>query len=358
MFTSLCTFWEGEMKAAVYKGPEQMVVEEFPKPACGGDEVVLKVDACAICGTDIRIYFHGHKNVTPPFVIGHEIGGTIAEVGADVVGYEVGERVLVVTPVGCGRCVYCRRGFHNICTEFKALGYHFPGGFAEYMKIPEAAVRQGNLIKYPDHMKPEHAALVEPLSCVVNGQQYLNITTGDNVLVIGAGPIGCMHAVLARASGAANVVISEVSEDRIEMAGRFGLSRYVNPSKEDLKEVVMGMTDGAGMDVVIVACSVKAAQEQSLDLVAKKGRVSFFGGLPKDDPVIKFDSNLLHYNEISVYGAFASYSYQYLTALALAAGGNVNMEQFITHRVPLDNIVQGIEMARSGHALKVVVTMG
>jgi len=345
------------MKAAVFRGPEQMVVEEYPKPECGSHDVILKVDACAICGTDMRIYYHGHKNVTPPFITGHEVGGTIAEVGPDVTGYEVGDRVLVVTPVGCGRCVYCRRGRHNLCRDFKALGYHFPGGFAEYMKIPEPAVRQGNLLKYPDHMKSEHAALVEPLSCVVNGQEYLNITTGDNVLVIGAGPIGCMHAVLARASGAANVVVSEMSDTRLEMARRFGLTRYVNPSNEDLKQVVMEMTEGAGMDVVIVACSVKAAQEQALGLAAKRGRVSFFGGLPKDDPVIAFDSNLLHYNELAVFGAFASYSYQYVTALALVAGGNIDIEEFITHKLPLDDIVKGIEMGRNGQSLKVVVMM-
>jgi len=334
-----------------------MEVEDVPEPTCGDDEVVLDVEACAICGTDIRIYYHGHKNVTPPFITGHEICGRIAEVGANVKGYQEGERVAVVTPVGCGRCDYCRRGFHNICTDFRAIGYHFSGGFAEKMAIPAEAVRQGNLLPVPDTLSSVEATLVEPLSCVINGQEYLNIAVGDTVVVMGAGPIGCMHAALARLQGAAKVIISEPSKERLAMAKKFDFDAYIDPTKEDIVKRIGEITGGLGADAVVVACSVKAAQEQSLKIARKRGRISFFGGLPKDDPVIAFDSNLLHYNELAVFGAFASYSYQYQRAMEILATGRLRGSDYVTHRYPLSRIGEALSTAQKGAGLKVAIEM-
>lgn len=343
------------MKAAIYEGPGKMEIREVPVPTCGENEILLKVKACAICGTDMRIFEYGQKNVVPPQIIGHEIAGEIVKVGEKVGGYQVGERVIVVTSVGCGRCNYCRRGIHNLCVNSKAMGYYYPGGFAQYMVVPAEAVNQGNVITIPFELSYEEATLAEPLSCCINGQEYLHIQMGDTVVVIGSGPIGCMHTELAKAQGATHVILADISDTRLQLAGRFSANLLVNNSRDDLVAVVQKFTGGQGADVVIVACGVNSAQEQALQLVAPQGRISYFAGLPKDNPYIKFDSNSLHYKEISIYGAFASHASQYIKALALLSTHKVDARKIITHTFPLQDIVAAIKLARSGESLKVVI---
>jgi len=344
------------MKAAVFMGPEQMVVKDVDEPRCGAGEVKLKVGACAICGTDVRIFFHGQKNVKPPAIVGHEIAGTIVEVGEGVGGLQQGQKACVVTPVGCGRCAYCRAGKHNLCVDFRAVGYDFPGGFAEYVVLNRAAVTQGNVLRMPDHVPFDEAALVEPLSCAINGQTYLNIGIGDTVVVVGAGPIGCMHLELAKSQGATKTIMVDVAPAKLELVrSRFEADLFIDGSTENVVERVMAETDGVGADVVVVACSAPVAQQQAMAMAAKLGRVSFFAGLPKDRPTIEFDSNLLHYREISVFGAFASHATEYISALALVASRKVDARKLISARVPLADIVDSIRSIRAGGSLKIVV---
>ncbi|HHV62600.1 MAG TPA: alcohol dehydrogenase catalytic domain-containing protein [Firmicutes bacterium] len=343
------------MKAAVFVEPRRMEVREVETPRCGPGEVRIKVMSCAICGTDIRIYNYGHHNVKPPQIIGHEIAGVIDEVGPNVKGLREGDRVIVVTSIPCGRCAFCQKGSPNLCTDFKAIGYHYPGGFAQYMIMPEDGVRAGNIMKIPDNLPFNEASLVEPLSCVINGQSYLNIGLADSVLIIGAGPIGCMHAELARAKGATKVMMSDVSAERLNIARGFGIDRLINPAQESLEQVVAEETDGAGVNVVIVACSSGKAQEDALKVVATQGRISFFGGLPKDNPYINFNSNIIHYKEVSVHGAFASYPSQYKQALSIIAAKRVDASKFITATFPLDRIVEALETAQKAEGLKMVI---
>src|SRR5512135_3352700 len=176
-----------KMKAAVFHGLRDVRIEEIDSPTAGKGEVVLRVLRCAVCGTDKRIYTHGQKNVVPPAVTGHEIVGVVHEIGAGVAKLAAGQRVIVATVVGCGKCVYCRRKQYNLCESFTALGYDYAGGFAEYVKIPAPAVAQGNIIPIPQTMSVERAALIEPLSCCLNGEEYLNPQPGDRALVMGAG---------------------------------------------------------------------------------------------------------------------------------------------------------------------------
>jgi L-iditol 2-dehydrogenase len=318
--------------------------------------VKLRVEACAICGTDVKIFFHGHKLITPPHILGHEIIGTVVEMGPEVTSVQEGDRCAVVTAVGCGSCPFCIQGYHNLCVDFKAVGYNYPGGFAETIILPSVAVRQGNLLKLPPDTDPVEASLIEPLSCVINGQEYLNVGIGETAVVVGAGPIGCMHGMLARVKGAGRVILSDVSPERLKIAEKFGFDEVIDASSVDTVERVMELTGGFGAEVVIVACSVNKAQEDALRMTAKKGRISFFGGLPKDRPIVQFDSNLLHYREISVYGAFASHAIQYYQAMRLIASGKFNARDFITHRFKLDDIVEGIKTAKSAVGLKAVVT--
>ena len=340
-------------------GPKDIRFQDAPDPKCGPGDVILDVKACAICGTDMRIYNHGHHSVKPGAITGHEIGATILEVGENVEGYEVGQNVIVVTPIGCGRCKYCRKGAHNLCVEFTAIGYEYQGGFAEKTPIPEKAVRQGNLLPMPDGLRFDHATLVEPLSCCVNGQEYLNIQIGDVVVVFGAGPIGAMHVLLAKARGAGKVIWVELLKSKLELAtSRIDVDVAIIGEEEDVDARIMEETDGAGADVCITACPAGAAQEQALRLTAKQGRVSLFGGLPKDRSVIKFDSNIVHYKEISVFGAFASHANQYMQAMALIATGAVDAEKLITSRWALNQIPEAIESAGTGKELKMVVEPG
>ena len=347
------------MKAAFYLGPGQMEVREAPKPEAGPGDLLLRVDACSLCGTDVRILKHGHAKIQPPHITGHEICGTIAQVGKGVTGYTEGQRAIIVTEVGCGRCEFCLRGKQNLCKrvsqDLNCIGYRFPGGFAEYIHMPEEAVSQGCVIPVPDGLSTDEAALAEPLSCVINGQEYLNIGIGDTVAVIGAGTIGCMQLALARAQGASKVFLLGRSKERLKLAEPFRPDALLSSLDGDPVEQVMDLTNGRGVDVAIVACSDGQAQEQAIDMCAIQGRISLFGGLPKDKPTINFNSNTVHYKELSVFGAFASNAYQYVQALDLLATGRVPGQQFITHHFPLDEVVEGIQTSMRGEALKVVI---
>ncbi|MCM8768427.1 MAG: alcohol dehydrogenase catalytic domain-containing protein, partial [Candidatus Omnitrophica bacterium] len=269
------------MRAAVYHGIENIKIEDREKPACGEKEVLLRVHYCAVCGTDVRIFFHGHKKVTPPAIIGHEITGVLEKVGQEAkrADWQEGDAVTVVTSVGCGHCPLCRRGYYNLCPDTRAIGYFWPGGFAEYLVVPEEALNQGAIIKLPPNLSPLAGTLIEPFSCVINGQSYLQIEAGETVVIFGGGPIGLMHAWLARASGAKNVVVVDPDFERLERFGRnFEGLVLLNPSQNNIKDEVLKMTDGLGADVVITACPVKKAQLDGLELLAGRGRISFFGG--------------------------------------------------------------------------------
>ena len=343
------------MKAAVYYGIGNIKVEDVPVPEIGEGDILLKVLSCAICGTDLRIYRHGHKKVKPPHIIGHEVSGIIEKVGKKVENYKVGEKVLLVTEVGCNTCEWCLEGRKNLCPEMKAFGYHYPGGFAQFMKIPEEAVEQGNLIPFSDKLSFEEASLIEPLSCCINGQDYLNIGLGSTVVVIGSGPIGLMHCELAKSKGAGKVILIDILSSRLEMAKKFSVDYFINSSTNDPIEKVKEITNGKGANVVIVACPSGEAQVEAIKMVGIRGRVSFFGGLPPDKSHITIDSNLIHYKEISIFGAFASSNQHYYKALKSVESGKINLKKFITFTYPIEKIEDGINRSIEGKAIKVVI---
>ena len=344
------------MKAAVYSGIKKIRIEEVERPKCGPGEILIKVHFCAICGTDVRTYLHGHKKVKPPQIIGHEIAGEIAELGKGVNDYQLGNRVTVVTSVGCGKCRWCQKGYYNLCPNTEAIGYFYQGGFAEYLLTPQEAVAQNAVLKIPENVGLAEASIIEPLSCCMNGQNYLKIEKGDSVAVFGAGPIGMMHLELARTSGAEKTFLIDISEEKLRFAwSNFSVDYVINPQKENPIKKILSLTENKGVDVVIVAASAKIAQEQALKIAGKKGRISFFAGLPKDNSTINFDSNILHYQEISIFGSFASYREEYEEALNLIVSKKIEAKKFITHILPLEKIEEGINLIREGKTLKVVL---
>jgi L-iditol 2-dehydrogenase len=343
------------MKAAVLEAVGVMNVKDIPVPKCGEDEVLLKIAACAVCGTDVKVYHHGHKHIRPPRVTGHEISGTVVEVGKGVKDFKIGDRVAVAPAVPCGECRFCRRGIQGMCDNLLAIGYQWDGGFAEYMAVPGRAVKTGCLNKIPDGMSLEEAAIAEPLACCINAQELAWVGLGQTVVVIGAGPIGCFHVQLARANGATKVILVDISAERLAMSQIVRPDASVDGSATDAIKAVLGLTDGDGADVVITACSSGKAQEQALQMVAKRGVVNFFGGLPKDKPFIQFDSNLTHYREFYVVGNHGSSPQHNQMAIALIASGKIAAKPLISHRLSIAETLEGIALTEKAKGLKVII---
>ncbi|HUE99374.1 MAG TPA: zinc-dependent dehydrogenase [Anaerolineales bacterium] len=345
------------MLAAVYHGPNDIRVEEVPVPKIGNRELLVKVASASICGTDLRI-FHGNHRMYPDGTVripGHEVVGTIAEVGSEVKNYFVGQRVFCAPNTGCGHCLQCISGNNNLCLTYDAIGVTSDGGFAEYVRIPANSVQQGNVIPISESVDPAVAALMEPFACVVRGQNALHMKPGEVVLIMGAGPIGVMHIKLAKARGAGRVIVSEPIPDRATQAKRMGADRVVDPASENLKSVLSEESRGRGADVIIVAAPVHAAQENALDLAAIGGRINFFGGLPKDRPLINLDSNLVHYKELVVTGTTACSTADCWQAAQIVNSGLVDLSDVISRRFPLKEAVMAFAAAEDRKSLKIVL---
>ncbi|MFI6814397.1 zinc-dependent dehydrogenase [Nonomuraea sp. NPDC050328] len=329
------------MKVARFHAPGDIRLEEAPRPQ--GD-LVIRVRNCSTCGTDAKILRHGHHRLRPPRVLGHEIAG-------EVVG--TGERVQVIAAIPCGTCPDCRRGRLTVCPNQESMGYDYDGGFAEYMAIPDKVVAVGGVNRIPDGVSYAEASVAEPLACVLNGQELARVGEGDDVVIMGAGPIGCLHVRLARARGANRVFLVDVNQERLAMA-----ADLVQPDAvidDSAVEQLLKLTGSRGADVVITAAASGQAQEQAIRMAARQGRISFFGGLPKDDPIIACDSNLVHYRELTIVGANGSSPAHNAQALELIASGQVPVADLITHRLPLERVLDGIDLVSRGEAIKVTI---
>ncbi|MGQ9747949.1 MAG: alcohol dehydrogenase catalytic domain-containing protein, partial [Candidatus Caldatribacteriaceae bacterium] len=235
------------MKAAVMEDIGKIVVKDVPRPKIKAGELLLSVKACAVCGSDVRTIWHGSSHVKPPRILGHEVVGTILEVGEGILGYEVGDLVAVAPAIGCGKCMYCRSGHTNMCPELETIGFEFDGGFAEIMVVPAKGVLQGYVNKLPAGLLPEQAVISEPLACCLNGQELLGISLGQRVAVIGAGIIGLFHTELALLKGASQVFVVDVVAKRLEYARALG-ERVVVINSVDTNPVteILSQTDGYG----------------------------------------------------------------------------------------------------------------
>lgn len=345
------------MLAAVYHGPNDLRVEEVTVPKIAAGEILLKVLDASICGTDLRILHGNHRMFTPGTVRipGHEVVGTIAEIGAGVSGFNLNERVFIAPNTGCGHCVQCISGNNNLCANYTAIGVTIDGAFAEYVRVPAESIQQGNVIRISEEVDPAVAALMEPFACVLRGQNAVHIKPGEVVLVVGAGPIGVMHTKLAKVRGAGRVIVSEPMPDRAAQAKRMGADRVVNPSEEDLQKVLLEESNGRGADVIIVAAPVHAAQESALTLAAISGRINFFGGLPKDRPTINFDSNLVHYKELVITATTACSTNDCWQASQIVNSGLINLSDLVSRRYPLREAAAAFAAAEDRKSLKIVL---
>ena len=344
------------MKAAKFYAPGDIRLEDVPEPEVSPGEVKIRVRNCSTCGTDVKISRSGHPNMTPPQIMGHEIAGEITEIGDGVEGWTVGDRVQVIAAIPDGTCPECLAGHPAVCENQLSMGYQFPGGFADYLVVPNEVLRVDGLNRIPDSLSFAEASLAEPLACVLNGQELARVGEGDTVVIVGSGPIGCLHVRLARARGAAKVILIDLNAERLASAADI-VKPDVAIASEDTDPVaaVLAATGGRGADVVITAAASGRAQEQGLLMLARRGRLSLFGGLAKDAPTITVDANLVHYRELTIVGVNGSSPAHNKQALELIASGSVPVADLITHRLPLDQVLDALDIVARGEAIKVTI---
>ncbi len=311
---------------------------------------------CAICGTDLKIY-RGQKKVNSD-ILGHEFIAEIIEAGKDVKNFEVGERITVATTISCGCCWYCTEGLSNLCANATRMSLDFPGAFAELIEIPAIALQRGNVIKIPPNLSSDIAVLVEPLSCVLNGQQNAKMRPGLDVLVVGAGPIGLLHVLAARHSGARKIMVSEINPSRLSMVSSVGVDIAIDPNKENLIDRVLKETQGLGVDLTIICSPSSKAVDGMIELLKKRGTLSIFAGLSADDSEIILDGRAIHYNEITVTGASDSRPEHFALALRMLEAFPDSFRPIITHTFPLEKASEAFEILDKGEGLKIVFTPG
>lgn len=345
------------MLAATYTQGGKFAVMDVPEPTAGEDEILLKVRAASICGTDVKIVHNGHRKLRDGqrIVLGHEFVGDIAAVGRRVRDYREGQRVGVAPNAGCGKCAACARGKPNYCPGYTAFGIDRDGGHAPYVAVPAAFIAQGNIVPLPDSLSDREASVLEPFSCVVNGARACRIAPGEAVVIYGAGPIGLMHVMLFRASGAGKIVAVDVRDGRLARAKVAGADVVLNSTSEDVKARVMSETGGSGADAVITACPAAEAQEQGLDLLAPFGRLCLFGGLPRGGGKVALDTNAIHYKNLTVTGTTGGSVEDYRAAMRLAEGHRVDLGAVISDTFGLADLAAAYKCAESGPQGKVVL---
>jgi L-iditol 2-dehydrogenase len=344
------------MRVVRFHAPQDVRVEDAPAPTAAPGGLLVRVRNCSVCGTDAKIWRSGHPDLSPPRVLGHEVAGEVVEVADGAGGWSVGDRVQVIAAIPDGTCHECRHGWQTVCPNQERIGYQHDGGFAELMRVPAKVLAVAGVNRIPEGMSFAEASVAEPLSCVINGQELAGVGDGQTVVVVGAGPIGCLHVRLARVRGAARVLLIELNPWRLELAaGLVAPDEAIGAGATDTVEAVRALTEGRGADVVIVAAGSGKAQEDALRMAARRGTVSFFGGLPKDRPTIACDANIVHYREVGIVGANGSSPDHNRQALKLIASGAVPVADLITHRLPLERTVEGIHTVAAGEAIKVTI---
>jgi len=340
------------VKACVFYGPGDVRVESVPEPQPGPGELLLRMEATGLCQSDIRVY-KGEKQAKIGVIPGHENVGVIAELGEGVDGLAKGQRVALCPIIACGRCFYCLRGLRNRCLKRTTLGYDENGGLAELLLVPVSIVSLGHVFPVPEGLPSDVATLTEPLACVLNSLEACRLTPGGSLLLLGAGPMGLLHLMLARALGAATVIVSEVNEDRLQQAKRFGASLTLDPARDDIQSAVLDASDGLGVDAVVVTTGVPALVEPALAAVRRQGTVNLFGGFPPNSSVA-LDPNVVHYGEINITGSQNATPDQYRRALQLLTvipqAAEVN-----THRFPIEEGTKAYESRLGMDGLKSLV---
>lgn len=337
------------MLVAVYYNNRDVRIEEIPKPTIGSDEFLLKVMASGICGSDITEWYRVPK---APKILGHEATGVIEEVGKDVTGHKVGERVFVSHHVPCNKCRYCLRGHHTACETLHTTNY-YPGGFSQYIRVPKINVKQG-VYRLPNDMSFEVGTFIEPLACVVRGQRLSTVNKDDTILIIGGGLAGILHTQLARIKGAQNIVVADINDFRLQQAMKFG-AKHIIDAKNNIAQQLRIVNEGRLADQVIVCTGATPAALSALECVDKGGSILFFA-VP--DPTVRVPLPITDFwrNEITLRTSYGAAPVDLEESLKLLSLKKLNVTDMITHRLPLREAAEGFRLvASAGESLKVVL---
>lgn len=337
------------MRVAMYYSNQDVRLEEMPRPKIGPGELLVRIRASGICGTDVMEWYRVRK---APLVLGHEIAGEIADVGEGVERYQVGDRVFVSHHVPCNRCRYCLGGHHSVCDTLRQTRFE-PGGFAEYIRVPRINVELGTFL-LPAEMSFEEGSFIEPLGCVVRGQRWARLQPGQSVLVIGSGISGLLHVQLARARGAALVVATDVSDYRLRVAELLGADLSLRAS-EDVPGRLKRINEGRLADLVVVCAGTTAAIQQAVQCVERGGTLLFFAPTAAgvEVPIPLFD---FWRNEVTIATSYAASPDEIREAIELIRTRQVRVQEMITHRLGLAETGLGFQLvARAGDSLKVII---
>lgn len=340
------------MRALIFHEPGRIAVESIPDPVPGPGEVLLRIAAAAVCASDLRVY-RGEKHAAPGVVPGHEFSGTVVSCGAGVDNVDVGAHVAVYPIVACGGCDFCRRGLRNRCVARRTLGYDLNGGIAEYVLLPAEIVAQGHLITLPPGLPIEMGSMTEPTACVLNSLESCRFKAGASLAIIGAGPMGLLHLVLARALGAGSIVVSEPQDVRRDMARQLGATTVTTADDAETEAAVKDATGGEGADIVIVSVGLDGLTERALPITARQGAINLFAGFPPKTTA-RLDVNELHYKEIVLTGSQNATPDQFRRTAGLLPS-IANLDRLVTHRFPMDRADEAYTVRADPAALKTMV---
>ncbi|MDQ1280703.1 MAG: hypothetical protein QG670_1966 [Thermoproteota archaeon] len=338
------------MKAALLYGPRDLRVEVVDIPQMTDDFALIKIMACGVCPTDLRTYIGSRASTTSgPRRIGHEWVGEVIEVGKNITRVKVGDRVAINNKIPCGNCYYCTNGADHLCTNLFGAGRVISGGDAQYGVATDKALYQ-----IPDNVSWEEAAFAEPVSCVMNGIDNCNIKLGDDVLIVGAGPMGLLNMQIAKLKGG-RIIMSDIIDERLAKAKEMGADEVINSSTGDFTKMVKDLTGGRGADVVVVSVGNRIAETQGLSAAGKNSTVIFFGGTWPETK-IEIDPNFFHYNEVKLTGS-SNFNYGvFPRSLKLMSSKLIKLEPIISHRLPLDRVKEGFELVEKKGGMKVMIS--
>lgn len=340
------------MRATIFESPGNVSVTDRPLPQPGPGELRLRMAAASLCASDVRVY-RGEKYAKPGVIPGHEIAGVVDAIGEGVSGIAEGDRVVVCPVVACGQCRFCIVGRQNRCINRRTLGYDLDGGFAEQLLVPAELVRIGHVLAVPKELPLDIAALTEPAACTLNSLELCAAGAGASVAIIGAGPMGLLHLIMARAVGANPIIVSEPVAERREIAKRWGADLVLNPETEDVLAAVKAATGGYGADAVVLTVGVHALVTPAIDLVRKQGVINLFAGFPPGQTV-PFDPNIIHYGEIILSGSQNATTEQYRKTLALLALVP-HIDEVVTNRYDIEHAPEAYSSRLAMSGLKSLV---
>jgi len=342
--------------AAILKSENSIDIETVPIPKVIEGSILVKIMACGICGSDLRIIQHGNSRVKYPAIIGHEICAKIVDIGDNVKDdFKVGDRLAIGADIPCGKCNWCQEGNGNCCKKNYAIGHQFPGGFGEYCLLDPMMVKYGPIQKVSSDTDSAIISLAEPLACCINGFERVQFQPGKSVLVFGAGPIGILLALLAKERGANKVFLADINQSRLDQLQWLNIDGYLNNKSQNFTNDIFEKTNGDGVDYIFTACPSIEVQELANEVVATRGVINWFAGLPKNGKTTSVLSNDIHYKEITITGSHGSTPRQFRLAVDLIERQTLNLKPLITHRFELNEIQDALNVARSKEGLKIVL---